>query len=164
MPICGKHRGTVLENLDPQSLGRLMVTVPDVPGAGGWAMPSVPYAGMNVGFVAIPPIGANVWVEFEAGDPDMPIWSGCFWAPGELPLVDHPVDGKVIKTECVTLKWSDTPGTGGFTLSIDPPAVSSPVSLVVDAGGRIVINNGQGAEIVLDGATVNVNEGALVVD
>ena len=48
-------------------------------------MPSVPFAGPKVGFFAIPPVGANVWVEFEAGDTDHPIWSGCFWGPGQLP-------------------------------------------------------------------------------
>ena len=46
----------------------------------GWALPAVPYAGDGVGFFMIPPIGASVWIEFEHGDPDYPIWTGCFWA------------------------------------------------------------------------------------
>ena len=74
----GKYRGTVVSNDDPTSRGRLQVTVPNLV-ENTWAMPCVPYAGSGVGFFAIPPVGANVWVEFEGGDPDYPIWSGCFW-------------------------------------------------------------------------------------
>jgi uncharacterized protein involved in type VI secretion and phage assembly len=48
-------------------------------------MPCTPYAGRDVGFFAIPPVNSNVWVEFEQGDPDYPIWSGCFWGMNELP-------------------------------------------------------------------------------
>jgi len=82
----GKYRGRVLDNRDPLHLGRLSVSVPDVLGdAMGWALPCVPFAGPGIGFLALPPVGANVWVEFEAGDPDHPIWSGCFWSPGQLP-------------------------------------------------------------------------------
>ncbi|HEX6229566.1 MAG TPA: phage baseplate assembly protein V, partial [Solirubrobacterales bacterium] len=68
----GKYRGTVEQNLDPLQQGRLQVKVPAVLGDGtlSWAMPCVPYAGSQVGFYAVPPIGANVWVEFEGGDPD----------------------------------------------------------------------------------------------
>jgi len=39
----------------------------------------------GVGLFFLPPKGANVWVEFEGGDPDYPIWSGCFWSDGEVP-------------------------------------------------------------------------------
>ena len=46
-------------------------------------------AGNGVGFFAIPPKGANVWVEFEGGDPDQPIWSGCFWGIGEAPAMSR---------------------------------------------------------------------------
>ena len=55
-----------------------------------WALPSVPYAGNGVGFVFIPPIGTNVWIEFENGDPDTPIWSGSLlgkWASTDCTLI-----------------------------------------------------------------------------
>lgn len=81
----GKYRGQVANNRDPMNLGRIQVQAPTVLGAGrsSWAMPCVPYAGPQVGFYAMPPIGASVWVEFEGGDPDYPIWSGCFWETGQ---------------------------------------------------------------------------------
>ena len=92
MSVCeekyfGKYQGRVTDNLDPKHLGRIQVSAPSVLGAGrkSWAMPCVPYAGKGVGLFAIPPIEANVWVEFEGGDLDHPIWSGCFWGTGEVP-------------------------------------------------------------------------------
>ena len=77
----GKYRGKVENNIDPMMLGRVQVSVPAVLGSGqlSWAMPCAPFAGPGVGLFTVPPVGANVWVEFEAGDPDYPIWSGCFW-------------------------------------------------------------------------------------
>jgi hypothetical protein len=54
----------------------------------GWCMACVPYAGPDVGFAFLPEPGAGVWIEFEAGDPSRPIWTGGWWAAGEVP-VDH---------------------------------------------------------------------------
>lgn len=159
----GKYRGTVTSNLDPQSMGRVQVEVPAVLGDGrlSWAMPCSPYAGPGVGFFAIPPVGANVWVEFEAGDPDYPIWSGCFWAQGEVPA--HPALPfvKMLRTENVMLKMDDTPGQGGFTLEVDPPAASMPISITCNASG-VVISTGNG-KIEVTALKVSINGGALEV-
>src|SRR5437660_6298777 len=84
----GKYRGTVRVNKDIEQLGRLLVEVPDVfgPNLTSWAMPCVPYAGLQLGMYVVPPVNAGVWVEFEQGDPDYPIWTGCFWgSPAEVP-------------------------------------------------------------------------------
>jgi uncharacterized protein involved in type VI secretion and phage assembly len=83
----GKYRGLVVDNQDPENLGRLRVRVPRVLGPDvvtGWATPCVPYGGdRNQGFFCIPDAGASVWVEFEAGDLEFPIWVGMFWSkPG----------------------------------------------------------------------------------
>ena len=112
----GKYRGKVKFNLDPLMMGRVQVLVPAVLGTGrlSWAMPSVPYAGNGVGFFAVPPVGANIWVEFEGGDPDYPIWSGCFWAEGEVPAKPALPEVKVFKTEALTLELTDLPGAGGI--------------------------------------------------
>ena len=84
----GKYRGTVVNNIDPLQQGRVQVSVPAVLGDAtlGWAMPCVAVRRARAsGFFAVPPVGANVWVEFEGGDPDYPIWTGCFWGIGEVP-------------------------------------------------------------------------------
>ncbi len=83
----GKHRGLVTDNLDPLDLGRLRAQVPEVLGDvdTGWALPALPYAGDNQGSYSVPPVGAGVWIEFEAGDVSRPIWTGCWWSSGQLP-------------------------------------------------------------------------------
>lgn len=137
-PYFGKYRGTVANNIDPMLLGRVQVSVPTVLGTGSlsWAMPCVPYAGPGVGWFAIPPVDANVWVEFEGGDPDFPIWAGCFWGlPSDVPASPAVAEQKVLKTDCVELTISDLPGAGGVTLKLDSPAVATPISLVMDSNG-----------------------------
>lgn len=137
----GKYRGKVENNIDPMQMGRIQVSAPAVLGEGtlSWAMPSVPYAGPGVGFFAIPPTGANIWVEFEGGDPDYPIWSGCFWGTAEVPVMPAIAEMKVFKTESITLTISDLPGAGGFTLEVEPPAVTVPLKMAFDSSG-ITIN------------------------
>ena len=84
--LIGKYRGTVTDNVDPLGADRIEVSVPSVLGRETqWAMPCVPYAGPDIGFHALPPAGASVWIDFEGGDHDRPVWSGCFWGDGELP-------------------------------------------------------------------------------
>ena len=110
----GKYRGLVVDNLDPLQLGRLRVEVPQVAQSPvAWALPCVPYAGFQVGVYFIPPIGANVWVEFEAGDIDYPIWVGCFWSEGEKPELAVDPGVKLIQTQTATIMLNDTPGAGG---------------------------------------------------
>ena len=75
----GKYRGKVENNIDPMQQGRVQVSVPAVLGDTtlAWAMPCAPFGGSGVGFFTVPPVGANVWVEFEGGDTDYPILAGC---------------------------------------------------------------------------------------
>jgi hypothetical protein len=117
----GKYRGKVENNIDPQLMGRIQVSCPAALGNGkmSWAMPSAPYAGPGVGFFAIPPKGAHVWVEFEGGNTDFPIWSGCFWALGDLSPDTAIPQKKMLKTDTTTLTLSDLPGPlGGITIEM----------------------------------------------
>jgi uncharacterized protein involved in type VI secretion and phage assembly len=161
----GKYRGIVTDTLDPLMTGRIKAKVPDVMGEqeSGWAMPCVPFAGDGMGFFAVPKVGAGVWIEFEHGNPEYPIWSGCWWGNvSELPqklLTPPPPSKKVIlKTEGGhSILLDDTPGVGGITLE-----TSSGQKIVMTALG-IEINNGQGGVIKMTGPQISVNNGALEV-
>jgi Type VI secretion system/phage-baseplate injector OB domain len=158
----GKYRGKVENTVDPMQMGRIQVSVPAVLGDGklSWAMPCVPYAGSSVGWFAIPPVGANVWVEFEGGDTNHPIWTGCFWGTGELPTPALE-QVKFLKTQCISITLSDAPGGGGFTLEVKPPAVSTPLKLVLDSSGIQLSNSA--STVKLSTTSVSVNNGALEV-
>lgn len=159
----GKHRGTVVSNLDPLQRGRVQVSVPSVLGDGqmSWAEPCVPYAGDGVGLFAVPPVGANVWVEFEAGDPDRPILAGCFWGAGQVPAAPAVAEVKVWKTEGVSVTLSDLPGAGGLTVEVGPPAVPVAMTIGCTAAG-IELSIGA-SSVTLTPASVSVNNGALEV-
>ena len=157
-PMYGKYRGKVTENKDPQRLGRIRALVPAVAeDVLNWAMPCVPYAGPGVGFFMIPPVDAHVWIEFEGGDPDYPIWSGCFWDEGDVPADPAIPQKKVLKTDTATITLDDTPGAGGVLIE-----TTAGMKIEIKASG-IEINNGQGGSIKLTGPKVSTNDGALEV-
>jgi uncharacterized protein involved in type VI secretion and phage assembly len=161
----GKYRGTVINNIDPQMIGRIQVIVPDVSVVPTtWAMPCVPLAGIQNGMFAVPIIGSGVWIEFEQGDPDYPIWTGCFWGTAaEVPalalIVPPVVPGITLQTPLQNgIQVSDVPGpTGGIILKSTTGA-----SIIVNDTG-IYIQNGKGASIIMTGPTVTINAGAMVI-
>lgn len=137
----GKYRGIVVDNMDRTGQGRLWCEVPALPAMRlNWAVPCVPYAGPREGLHAIPPIGANVWIEFEGGNPSHPIWTGCYWDLAEAPVppAKLAVDSALVKTLTsagCTLQMDDTPEAGGITLKASAPAVPIPVTLTMSATG-----------------------------
>jgi hypothetical protein len=136
----GKYRGTVTDNRDPLTRARLKVQVPQVLGdAEVWALPCVPFAGKDVGFFALPKTGTMVWVEFEAGDPSYPIWTGAMWALGDITPEDAVPDVKFLKTE-------------KFTLRID------------DVVGEITISNQGGTQITLGAVELNLKSSTVTTE
>lgn len=166
----GKYRGTVVNNVDPEQRGRVQAIVPAVSNVfpTSWAMPCVPMAGKQQGVFMVPQLGSGVWMEFEGGDPDKPIWVGGFWGiAAEVPplgLAPPPIppgQNIVLQTTLQnTLLLSDappTPATGGIVLKSPTGAM-----IVVNDSG-IYIQNGKGASIAMVGPTVTINNGGLVV-
>jgi Type VI secretion system/phage-baseplate injector OB domain len=160
----GKYRGKVIENIDPLFLGRLLAEVAAVPASTlNWAMPCVPYAGFQVGLYTMPPVGANVWVEFEGGDPNFPIWSGCFWGEGELPL-EAPPTMKVFKTEFVTMILNDIEEEGGFTLECIPPAVNTPLTMLFTSEGITIMCPESTVTMTPEMITLTVPESVITIN
>lgn len=162
----GKYRATVLQTVDPMLQGRIQVQLADRYGLfpSTWAMPAVPFASKGMGgIVALPQLGSMVWVEFEAGDPDYPIWSGGFWPDA----AGFPVLAMAGATPASPNIHFQTSLGVSVTLS-DLPAkqvqVMTPTgALIVIGAAGITISNGQGASIVMSGPSVIINGGALVV-
>jgi uncharacterized protein involved in type VI secretion and phage assembly len=162
----GKYRGMVINNIDPMNMGRILASVPDVGIAlpTSWAMPCVPITGRQAGSWFVPQVGAAVWIEFEQGDSDYPIWAGGFWGsaaePPALALAGLPASPSIVlqTTAQNAIVISDAPGpAGGIMLKTTTGAMI----LVNDVG--ITISNGKGATIVMTGPTVTINNGALTV-
>jgi len=154
----GKYRGVVSDNKDPHKIGRLRAKVENVYGdkESGWALPSVPYAGEGVGLFLIPPVGALVWIEFENGDPDYAIWTGCFWGEKQkLPATDPNI--KVLKTEIGTIEINDEKGKKSII-------ISNQIMKIEMNASEIEITNGTGkASIQLKGQTVSINKDGLEI-
>jgi hypothetical protein len=168
----------VVENVDELGLGRVLVRVPGVLGVDhtAWAMPCVPYAGPGVGLYLPPPAGANVWVEFEGGDPGKPILAGCFWGEGHIPLdVGPPGEPttpltKLLKTEAFKLVMSEEPEKG-VQIVVGPPVSEEPVTIVVNPDGLRIAMGASSLAITPEGIqvltpetlTLTVDEAAISV-
>jgi len=157
-PFYGKYRGVVTDNRDPLMLGRVRAKVQDVLGdnESGWALPALPYAGKGVGLFLVPPKDAWVWIEFEHGDPDYPIWTGCFWAQGELPATPAVAETKVLKTDTATITLNDLPGVGGITIETKDGKKIQMNALMIE------VTDGKWS-IKVTPTSVSINDGALEV-
>ena len=161
----GKYRAAVLNNVDPQLQGRIQVQLGDRYGLfpSTWALPAFPLAAIASGVVALPPVASQVWIEFEAGDPDYPIWTGAFWPdPGGFPPLAlagaTPATPNIHlqTTSGTSVTLSDNPAQQVFVKTITGATIS------IGAAG-IAIMNGQGASIAMVGPSVIINNGALVI-
>ncbi len=174
----GKYRGFVADNDDPDQLGRLRVTVPSVLGQAqsSWALPSVPFGGLtDQGLFAVPEVGAQVWVEFEAGNPDQPIWTGTFWqAPGDPPAeaAKSPPTTRVLKTPSGhVLQFDDESGQEKFRLA-HPAGTEMTVNekgtvVVADAKGNTLTLDADSGQVVLEdanGNTVTMSSSGTVIE
>ncbi len=160
----GKYRGKVVNNLDPMQEGRIQAEVTGVLALTTWATACVPFAGMQSGAFVVPPINSGVWIEFEEGDINKPIWTGGWWgSAAEVPALALTTPATIPKVVLqtvgqTTFMISDDPSpAGGILLKTSTGAI-----FAINSAG-ITISNGQGASIVMSGPTVTVNAGALTV-
>jgi hypothetical protein len=158
--LYGKYRGIVTDVSDPESLGRIKAQVKDVLADfdTAWATPCLPFAGDGEGQFTIPPVGAGVWIEFEAGDAARPIWTGCWWGKSQPPKDETGADASP------TLKVLRT--THGLLLAMDDD--NKTIALSDDSGAnflKIKVNEGQitvqaTTKVVVEAPQIELVEGA----
>lgn len=169
----GKYRAFVSDNADPENRGRLRLQIPDALGdniISGWALPCAPYGGSaGLGFFFIPDKDAGVWVEFEQGNLDYPVWVGTFWAkPGGTTEVPDPASSqspptsKIIQTANHTIELADANGSEAITitdnannnvvsLSKDGVKITADKDIELTAKGGLKINADKDIELTAQG-------------
>jgi hypothetical protein len=159
----GKYRAFVADNADPENRGRLRLLIPSILGnevVSGWALPCAPYGGAGEqGFFFIPEVDAGVWVEFESGNLDFPVWVGTFWSkPGgatEAPAEgggQSPPTNKVIKTKAGhTVQLEDADGEEKIVIKHKDNSFIS-----IDKDGSVMVGNKNGSTIILNAKDENV--------
>jgi len=148
----GKYRGFVTDNDDPEKRGRIRLLVPSVLGETptGWALPSLPFGGLaDQGLFVVPEVDAQVWVEFEAGNVDLPIWTGTFWQAGGNPPAEadkSPPTTRLLKTPSGhVLQFDDESGKEKFRL-----AHPAGTEMTVDEKGTVIVTDAKGNTLTLD--------------
>ena len=148
----GKYSGSVVDIADTDQLGRVKVSVPSVygPNIQDWARPC-----FSPGHFFVPPVGAAVWVEFEAGDPSYPLWVGTWYPTGTIPPeADKPsATGRVVHTPAGHLvELSDENGKEKLVIR---HMLDSFVS--IDEKGSVLAANQKGSYLYLNADKAEVS-------
>lgn len=152
----GKYRGVVSDVEDPEKIGRIKARVPAVFGEteSPWALPASPFAGPQHGLFLLPEAEDGVWIEFEGGNPARPIWSGFWWASGEIPS-PNTTKARVLAT------------SAGHKLVLDDDA--SQVQLLHAGGAELTMTDSEitlklgQCNITISQSEINVNNGMLKI-
>jgi hypothetical protein len=154
----GKYRGLVLINVDPQNQGRIKAIVPEVLGVfpSNWCLPCTPYAGTLAGLFTVPMVASGVWVEFEAGDVNRPVWTGCWWGTAQIPInelgMPAQFTSKVLRTDTglmislddatQSITFRDMAQLNSISMQVGITQLNSKFLMTLDAQ---LIMHGQGA-------------------
>jgi len=154
----GKYRGIVSDNEDPKNMGRIKAEVEEVLGdeVSPWALPCTPYAGEGSGQYTVPSVGTGVWIEFEAGDPARPIWTGCWWKQDQIPVnqsnTGKTADMKIIRTENGLMLSMDDDGQ---TISVSDQNGNNILKIEAQSGNIELMGTSQ---VVVDAPAINFVE------
>ena len=102
----GSYRAYVYNNEDPLDMNRVQLIIPMLnPTAVDetWAFPKNSWGGKDYGINLLPRKTDMVWVEFQNGDPDYPVWSHASYAKGEKPKEFSSINHYGFKTPRGTL-------------------------------------------------------------
>jgi Rhs element Vgr protein len=141
-PQCQSQTALVVDNADPQSIGRIRVQFSwQVSAPSPWIRMTQPHAGVDKGFHFIPEIGEEVMVGFEAGNAEKPFVIGSLYHGAAKPdsFTTDNNDIKAIRTRSGhTIELNDTDGeekiniydNEGSIITFDTQAKSLTISSV----------------------------------
>ncbi len=176
----GVVTGTVINPLDPMTLGRLQVQLHfiDDLDLSAWARVAVPMAGQFAGFYCLPKFGDEVLVAFEHGDVNAPYIIGGLWnagAPPPLPsplpqirCIRSPLGSQLVFAEAlstVTLQNAPTPPE----VIPAPPAPGPSQTLALTPAGMMAMTNnimltaGISVQIVVGANLVTINDSGVTI-
>jgi Type VI secretion system/phage-baseplate injector OB domain len=155
----------VVSNIDPLQMGRILVEVPDILGNDPciWAESASPLAGQGMGLYFVPPIKSGVWIEFQQGDPDHALWTGCWrGAPTDAP----PLAKAAVPATPPIVLGTTTQNT--IVVSDGPLGPLTSGGIMLQVGATMIVIGKDGIKIIapkieLTAPMVNVNQGALVI-
>lgn len=105
----GLYRAKVIQRDDDRQRGRIKVQIPSISGEGKsqWVEACMNTAYDNGGDIAIPKIGDTVWIAFEEGDINKPVYIGNFFSAFSTPLKDYDQDTRVISWDKCRMEMKD---------------------------------------------------------
>ncbi len=168
------YRGIVVSNEDPEKQGRILAKVPELTGdesLGRWAWPKGVPAGPQFGLFHPPDEGAAVWIEFEHGDLEAPIYSGGWWAKEEgggqletpTDLQKNPPTAKGWYTSTgQALMFEEEKDKEQVRLQWHGVSKNNYSFIVIDKNGSIQIQNHQGTMLYLNAE--DGKEGITLID
>lgn len=131
------YRGFVADNKDPLNLGRLKLIIPTVTGPqqhNYWSWPTGVFSGKGYGSQCLPQIGDVVWVEFEMGCVEVPMWRHGHFGANELPTGDDDLKDPscfwFVTPKGIKVKLNDTKNTihienqSGLVIQMDGNGIS----------------------------------------
>lgn len=164
----GKYKAFVRDNDDPEGRGRIRCYCPQVMGMDdspgswlGWAETSTPWlGGITIVNSGPPPTKTQqgfevpVWLEFEGGIPDFPIFVGTFtpdvYKPINLATTSGAVGGSIIAN----------PPSGSNVSALNPPEpapMGTPeIRLMVPHGIDLIVMSQDGGSINVGAAGVDI--------
>lgn len=166
--LYGVYPALVTDVKDPDGQGRVRVSLPWAPDAGGaacevWARLAVPFAGSNRGTWFIPDVNDEVLLAFEAGDPGRPVVTGGLWNGQDAP--PETMDGggqnnlKTIRTRSgLVIRMDDSQGQE--KVRIETPGGQS--LELRDGPGTVEMTDSNGNSVTLESAGITVQAAAKV--
>lgn len=162
----------VVDNNDPDKLGRVKIKFPWNTDETIWVRVAVPHAGQERGWFSVPEIGDEVLVGYEQDSPDLPIVLGSLYNGGNVPHGDTGTDDNTVKGfvtksgNKIVINDSD----GGEQIEI---VGSDGSQIVIEAGGPSITVETDGditlksknitlkadSKIVLDGGQIEIKSG-----